>query len=120
MISLKKDVIITSKVRGEERMPTFSVNMRHTVESCPMFNAEVKKKFKETIGKREEIAKKHGVKVLSAWTSVMDHLAFYIVEAHSQIAVEDYFKEIGFAFWNTIEIRQVRTVEEVVKKVIGE
>jgi len=94
--------------------------MKHTVESCPMFNTEVRKKFKEVVGKREEIAKKHRVKVLSAWTSVLDHLAFFIVDAPSQFAVEDYFKEIGFAFWNTIEIRQVKTVEEVVKKVVGE
>ena len=35
-------------------MPTFEVNMKHTVESCPLFNAEVKKRFKETLGKREE------------------------------------------------------------------
>ena len=98
-------------------MPTFSVNMRHTVESCPLFNAEVKKKFKEVVSKREEVAKKHGVKVLSAWTSVLDHLIFYIVEAPSQMAVEDYFKEIGFAFWNNVEIRQVRPVEDVVRSI---
>lgn len=98
-------------------MPTFSVNMRHSVESCPMFNAEVKKKLKEVVGKREEVAKKHGVKVLSAWTSVLEHLAFYIIEAPSQEAIEDYFKEIGFAFWNNIEIRQVRPVEDVLKSV---
>jgi len=95
--------------------PTFSVNMKHTVESCSIFNLDVKKKFKEVIGKREEAATKHGVKVVSAWTSTLDHLIFYIVEAPSHTAVEDYFKEIGFAFWNTVEIRQVKLVEEVLK-----
>lgn len=101
----------------EKSAPTFSVNMKHTVESCAMFNAEVRKKFKEAVGKREEIAKKHGVKISSAWTSTLDHLVFYIVEAPSQTAVEDYFKEIGFAFWNTVEIRQVKLVEDVVKSI---
>jgi len=91
--------------------------MRHTVESCPLFNAEVRKKFKEAVGKREEVAKKHGVKVLSAWTSVLEHLAFFIVEAPSQMAVEDYFKEIGFAFWNSVEIRQVKPVEDVIRSI---
>ena len=103
-------------------MPTYAVNMKHAAESCPLFNAEVKKKFKETLGKKEEAwdrAKKHGVQVLSAWTSVLDHLVFYIVEASSQEAVEDYFKDIGFAFWNTIEIRQVKPVEDIIKAVIG-
>ena len=102
-------------------MPTFSVNMKHTAESCPLFNVEVKKRFKEMLGKREEAwdrAKKHGVQVLSAWTSVLEHVIFYIVEASSQEAVENYFKDIGFAFWNTIEIRQVRSVEDIIKAVV--
>ena len=106
---------------GGENVPTFAVNMKHTAESCPLFNAEVKKRFKEMLGKREEAwdrAKKHGVQVLSAWTSVLDHLVFYIVEASSQEAVEDYFKDIGFAFWNSIEIRQVRPVEEMIKVIV--
>jgi hypothetical protein len=106
---------------GGGNVPTFAVNMKHTAESCPLFNAEVKKRFKETLGKREEAwdrAKKHGVQVLSAWTSVLDHLVFYIVEASSQEAVEAYFKDIGFAFWNKIEIRQVRPVEEIINAVV--
>ena len=36
------------------RLPTFAVNMKHTPESCPLFNAEVKKRFKEMLGKKEE------------------------------------------------------------------
>jgi uncharacterized protein with GYD domain len=86
-----------------------------------MFNAEVKKRLKEMLGKKEEAwdrAKKHGVQVLSAWTSVLEHLVFYIVEASSQEAVEAFFKDIGFAFWNTIEIRQVRPVEDIIKAVV--
>jgi len=101
-------------------MPLFSVNMKHTAESCAMFNEQVKKKFKEAVGKRQEIAKKHDIKVLSAYTSILDHLIFYIVEAPSQVAVENYFVETGFAFWNNVEIRQVKTVEDVVKKVTSE
>jgi hypothetical protein len=56
-------------------VPTFTVNMKHTAESCPLFNAEVKKKLKQMLGKREAVwdqAKKHGVHVLSAWTSVLE------------------------------------------------
>jgi hypothetical protein len=56
--------------------------------------------------------------VLTAWTSILEHLVFYIVEASSQEAVEDYFKDIGFAFWNTIEIRQVKPVEEIIKAIV--
>ena len=56
--------------------------------------------------------------LLSAWTSILEHLVFYIVEASSQEAVEEYFKDIGFVFWNSIEIRQVRPVEDIIKAVV--
>jgi hypothetical protein len=93
---------------------------KHTAESCPLFNAEAKRRSREMLDKREEAwdrAKKHGVQVLSAWTSVLDHLVFYVVEACSQEAVEDYFTDIGSAFWNRIEIRQVRPVEDIIKAI---
>jgi len=48
---------------------------------------------------------------------VLDHLIFYIIEAPPQLAIEDYFKEIGFAFWNNVEIRQVKPVEDVVRSI---
>jgi len=101
-------------------MQVFSVILKHNPGSCPTFTEDVKKKFKELVRKREQVAKKHEIKVLSAYTSIMDHLAFFVVEAPSQVAVENYFMEIGFAFWNNVEIRQVRPVEDVVKKVTGE
>ena len=101
-------------------MPVFSVNMKHTVESCPMFNETVRQKFKALVGKRQEVAKKHDIKVLSAYTSTLEHLIFYVIEAPSQQAVENYFMDIGFAFWNDIGIRLVKPVDEVVKKVTGE
>jgi len=101
-------------------MAIFLINMKHSPESCPMFNEDVMKKFKGLVAKREEVAKKHEIKVLSAYTSTPDHLTFYVVEAPSQQAVESYFIEVGFAFWNNVEIRQVKLVEDVVKKVTGE
>jgi hypothetical protein len=85
-----------------------------------MFNEDVKKKFGAVVGKRQEVAGKQEVKILSAYTSTLDHLAWFILEAPSQQAVENYFTEIGFAFWNSVEIRQVKLVEDVIKKVTGE
>jgi len=84
-----------------------------------MFNNDVKKKLKEAVGKREEVKKKLGIKALSNYTSTLAHLIFAIVEAPSQQAVESYLIEVGFAFWNTVEILQVQPVEDVIKKVVG-
>lgn len=101
-------------------MPIFAVNMKHTPESCPMFNNDVKKKFKELIEKREEVRKKHGINVLSGWTSTLSHLIFFIVEAPSQQAIESWLIDAGWASWNTVEIlTQVQPVEDVIKKVVG-
>jgi len=85
-----------------------------------MFNETVKEKFKALVGKRQEVAKKHNIKILSAYTSTLEHLIFYVVEAPNQQAVENYFMDIGFAFWNDVEIRLVKAVEEVVKRVTEE
>lgn len=101
-------------------MPIFSVNMKHTVESCPNFNETVRQKLKALVGKRQEVAKKHDIKVLSAYTSTLDHLMFYIIEAPSQRAIESFLTDVGLAFWNDIEIRLVKPVEEVMKRVTGE
>jgi len=46
---------------------------------------------------------------------MLEHLIFYVVDGPSQSAVESYFREIGFAFWNEIEIRQIRFVEDVLR-----
>ena len=93
-------------------MPDFSVVMTHTAGSCPIFKAETMKKFKEFSENKEEAAKKHGVKVVSTWSPTREHQTFWIVEAPSQKAVEDYFKEIGFTFWNKFEIQKVKIIKE--------
>jgi uncharacterized protein with GYD domain len=97
-------------------MTVFAVNMRHTPESCIRFNEEVMKTFREAFVKREASAEKNGVKILSAYTSTIEHTTFCIVEASSQQSVESYFVEIGMAFWNTVDISQVVPFEDVIKK----
>lgn len=64
------------------------------------------------VGKKEEVAKEYDTKVLSAYNSTLEQMIFYIVEAASQQAVESYFAEIGFVFWNDVEIGQVKTVQQ--------
>jgi len=101
-------------------LPVFAVHLKHTPQFCPMFNSDVKGKFKEAIGKRDAVAKRLGVKVLSAYSATVEHRLFFIVEAPSQEAVESYFLEAGYRFWNAVErLSQVQLVEDVIKKVVG-
>ena len=77
-------------------------------------------RFKELVGSREEVKKKLGIKMISAYTSTLSHLIFIIVDAPSQQAVESFLIESGFAFWNNVEIlTQVQPVEDVIKRVVG-
>ncbi len=103
---------IKQGISGEGKRLVFCVNMRHSPDSCPLFNDETMKRFGASLGKRGAIAKKYGVKVLHSCHSVVDHLMLYTVEALSMQAVEDYLTETGFALWNDIKIRQVRVEEE--------
>ena len=91
-------------------MPNFHVVLTHTAGSCPIFSVEIMKKFKELSENKEEAAKKHGVKIVSSWSPSREHQTFWIVEAPSQKAAEDYFKETGFTLWNKIEIKQVKII----------
>lgn len=53
---------------------------------------------------------------MSAYTSTLNHLIFYIVEVSYQQAMENYFIEICFTFWNTVEIiTQVQPIEDVIE-----
>jgi hypothetical protein len=97
-------------------MSIFAVNMNHSATLCPLFNDETMKKFKESNRQKEQAAKKHDVKVLIACVAVLEHLIFYVVDAPSQSAVEEYLKEVGLAFYNNIQIREVQLLEEVLKR----
>jgi hypothetical protein len=97
-------------------MPIYAIEMSHASVSCPIFNADVGKKFKEGAAKREEAAKKYKVKVLASCVAVLEHWIFYLIEANSRSAVEDYLKETGWAFYNNVQIREVDTIEEATKR----
>lgn len=93
-------------------MAMFMAHMTHSAESCFIFNDMNKKKLKELSSKREELAKKHEIRVISAVYPPLEHEIFYVMEAPSFKNVERYLKEIGFAFYNKIKIRHVESMEE--------
>lgn len=96
-------------------MPIFTVHMMHSVESCPLYNAETKKKLRELSSKRDEVALKHQINILTAVFSQLEHLIIYVTEAPNHKAVERYLRDIGFAFYNNIEIREVEFMEDALK-----
>lgn len=53
MTSLEKKGYIIFDVGGEN-VPTFAVNMKHNAESCPLFNAEVKKGLRKLLAREKK------------------------------------------------------------------
>jgi len=92
-------------------MDMFMAHMTHSAEACYLFNDETRKILKEHSSKKEELAKKHEVKILIAVYPPLEHEIFYIMEAPSHKAVERYLKEMGFAHYNKIKIRYLESME---------
>jgi predicted nuclease with RNAse H fold len=93
-------------------MAMFMAHLTHPVEACYVVNEETKKKLKELSSKREEIAKKHEIKVITAVYPPLEHEIFYVMEAPSFRNVELYLREMGFALYNKIKIRHVQSMEK--------
>ena len=75
-------------------MPIFTVHMTHSVESCPVYNEDTKKKLKELSSKRKEAALEHQINILTAVFSQLEHLIIYVMEAPSHKAVERYLRDL--------------------------
>jgi len=90
--------------------------MRHVPESCPMFNSTVRERAKKIVMKGGDVAKKHKIKIVSGVVSMLDHRIYFVIESESQSNVEEYLREIDYASWNIIKIKQVQPIEEVLKQ----
>lgn len=89
--------------------------LSHSVESCPIYNEDTKKKLKELSIKRDEIASNYQIKILVAVFSQLEHLIIYVVEAPDHKAFERYLRGIGLAFYNKIEIKEMELIEDAFK-----
>jgi len=61
-------------------MPLFLQTSRHSAESCPLHNEKVKKVFSSFNDKMGQLTKKHGIKVVGAWTSMPEHLIIVVYD----------------------------------------
>ncbi len=93
-------------------MEMFMAHMTHSAESCYLFNDKRRQELKGLASNRQDVAKEHEVKIISAVYPPLEHEIFYVMEAPSIKAVERYLKETGFASYNKIKIRHVRSMEK--------
>lgn len=97
-------------------MDMFMAHMTHSSEACYLFNDKRREELRGVASNREEIAKKHEIKIISAVYPPLEHEIFYVMEAPSHKAVERYLKETGFASYNKIKISYVESMEEALNR----
>ncbi len=99
-------------------MPTFLVISRHAPEYCPGFNEKVRKATIEAMGKMDELLKKHGVKLVGAWSVPSEHTIYEVIEAPSledfqELSLEPEVSAMGA--YSTDEIKIAKPLEESMK-----
>lgn len=83
-----------------------------------MHNEKVKKVYMDSYAKLDPLMKKHGIKIVGAWTSMPDHLTVMVCEAPNMEAFMKFSMEPEAMMWasyNDSEIRVVMTLEESMK-----
>lgn len=82
----------------------------HPPQMCSDSNARVRERTQETMGKLEEIGKKHQAKLKLAYVLGPKHLAVFIFEAPGIEAVRDFLQESGIVQWNDTELYPSQTI----------
>ncbi len=97
-------------------MPTFLVISKHSPENCWRFNKEAKKVHLDLAGNLEELLKKYSIKMLGCWFVLFEHTLYEVYDAPSLEAFEKMSQEpeiVNWSAFNTVEIKLVSTLEEV-------
>ena len=102
-------------------MVTFLNISKHTAADCPVNNAETKKVMIEGFSKMEELAKKHGVKIVGTWAVFSEHLVVQVFEAPSYEAFMAFGMEppiLKMTFWTTSEFKVAAGAQEMMQMVM--
>jgi uncharacterized protein with GYD domain len=91
---------------------------RHAAADCPLNNERVREATIAGMSKVEELAKKHGVKMVGGWNVHSEHLVVDVFEAPSLEAFEAFSMEpeiMNMNSWYTTEVKVALTLEETMQ-----
>ena len=91
----------------------FHVTLVHDGAHCPGFHPELRPKLFEALEKREELAKRHSVKIHSLLSAAPEHVEFLIAEAQTPFAVAMFLSELYPFELSQIDVKAVISVEEM-------
>jgi hypothetical protein len=97
-------------------MPTFLIMSRHSPENCPLYNEKVRKAALASIPKFDELSKKHGGKVVGAWSVHSEHLNVMVLEAPTVDAFQKVMMEpevLAITATETYEVKLALNMSDV-------
>lgn len=95
----------------------YMVVATHGPDTCAGFVEEYKKKAQTASSRMEEVAKAHGITPKGAWTGMIAHTTFILVDAPSGHAIQDLVRELEMQAWNTVVMYPVETLQEAMQKI---
>lgn len=90
------------------------VTATHSEDNCPGYNVELIPDAIKGLESREEIAKRHNVKLLGLWSGAPDHVFYWLVDANSSHDVDLLMTEAA-PFKQAYKLTPVITGDELVK-----
>ena len=91
----------------------------HGPDTCPAVHPDLGDKARNGMAQMEEVSKKHEVKVEGFWGDPPGHTFYLLADAPNAHAVNDVMVELELFHWNTVDIRPVKTMEEVMPLAAG-
>jgi hypothetical protein len=85
---------------------------------CALYNEKSAKVYMEFMSKSEELAKKHGIKIVGGWNVHSEHLVVDVFEAPSLEAFQAFSMEpeiMNMNNWYTTEVKVAMTLEETMQ-----
>ena len=98
-------------------MPQYLVVAQHPPDLCPSANETIRTLASEGGKEMQALAEKLGVKILSTYVPMINHMVYVAVEADDADAVRELAIQGRLAQWNTVEVHQTSTLEEALTRV---
>ena len=95
----------------------YMVIATHGPDTCAGFVEEYKQKALAAGSRMEEVAKAHGVTMKGAWTGMVAHTTFMLIDAPGGHAIQDFVEEQELQAWNTVVMYPVETLQEAMQKI---
>jgi hypothetical protein len=97
-------------------MSLFGIFGIHSVESCPLNNAENRNLVIKMAEELDKIANRNNTHILHRYHSGLEHTFVWIVDAQSAHSIQNFMTESAWAKFNAIKIVPLTAYENVIEE----